>query len=93
MTKAVILELSWLDKWGPTIWWEGRERKLKLRIGPLPPPSSPEKEVDQRLEDTKRSDKAKATSEQPPGIALIPKEYQDLAELFSEAECNMLPPH
>lgn len=26
MMEAVILSLSWLDKWHPTIWWEGGER-------------------------------------------------------------------
>lgn len=38
MTEAVILGLAWLDKWGHTIWWEGGYRKLRIGIGPLPPP-------------------------------------------------------
>lgn len=41
ITKAVILGLSWLDKLPPTIWWEGGERKLRLGIGLLLPPSAP----------------------------------------------------
>lgn len=60
MTEVVILGLSWLDKWAPTIWSEGGERKLRLGIGPLPPPRSPEKGAVQRLEDTKRMIKQKS---------------------------------
>lgn len=30
MTEAVILGLSWLDKWIPIIWWEGEERKMRI---------------------------------------------------------------
>lgn len=25
ITDAMILGLAWLDKWTPTIWWEGRD--------------------------------------------------------------------
>lgn len=28
--ESVILSLSWLDKWGPMIWWEGDYRKLRI---------------------------------------------------------------
>lgn len=38
MTESIILGLSWLDKWGPKIWWEGGYRKLRIGVGPRPPP-------------------------------------------------------
>lgn len=28
MIDPIILGLAWLDKWKPTIWWEGGFRKL-----------------------------------------------------------------
>lgn len=31
--------------------------------------------------------------EQPPGTQIISREYQDLVEVFSEKECDELPPH
>lgn len=37
MREAMNLGLSWLDKWSPTILWEGGYRKLRLGIGPNPP--------------------------------------------------------
>ncbi|KAG8147118.1 hypothetical protein E2320_022583, partial [Naja naja] len=36
MTEAVIWGLSWLDKWCPTIHWEGGFRKIHLVVGPGP---------------------------------------------------------
>lgn len=38
MTETVILGLARLDKWGPTISWEDGYRKIKMGLGPLPPP-------------------------------------------------------
>lgn len=33
MTVSVILGLAWLDKWGPTIWWEGGCQNLRIVAG------------------------------------------------------------
>lgn len=34
MIEPLILGLTWLDKWQPTIWWEEGFRKLRLPLGP-----------------------------------------------------------
>lgn len=37
MNKSLILGLAWLDKCGPTIWWEGGFWKLRIVNGPSLP--------------------------------------------------------
>lgn len=45
MIEPVILGLAWLDKWEPTIWWEGGFRKLHLKLGPEPHNTEPQSRV------------------------------------------------
>lgn len=81
ITKDIVLEMAWLDKWGPTIWWGGGCRHLRIGLGsnPLPHESVPQ---------------SPGTTHCKTGTELdIPKEYIDLAKVFSEKECNVLPPH
>lgn len=33
MTESIILDLAWLDKWGPVITWEDGYQKLRIGIG------------------------------------------------------------
>lgn len=39
-----------------------------------------------------RLERIKAASKLAPKVQTIPPKYQDLAEAFSEKECNVLPP-
>lgn len=66
MTESAILGLAWLEKWSPTITWEGGYQKLKLVLGPDTPPVSTEREALQRLSDTNLGEKAAAKSESLP---------------------------
>ncbi|XP_039213407.1 uncharacterized protein LOC120314410 [Crotalus tigris] len=84
MSEAVILGLAWLDKWEPTIWWEGGYRRVRLGVGPQPPSQCRVPGVDTPTPVCGMSGG---------GEDLFPHEYQDLAAVFSETECNQLPPH
>lgn len=92
MTESIIRGLVWLDKWSTMISWEGGYQKLRLAVSPDPPAILTEREALQRLSDTNRGEKAAATPEPLPGTPQIPREYQDLAEVFGEEECSVLPP-
>ncbi|XP_060539018.1 uncharacterized protein LOC132709560 [Pantherophis guttatus] len=110
MTEPVILGLSWLDKWGPIIWWQEGTRRLRIAKGPQPLPPRPE-EFPPTLKPQSSPPLQKKTPPTqgplPEGAAKqlaaaptttcnanqIPREYQDLAGVFSEAECDILPPH
>ncbi|KAK9395824.1 retrotransposon-derived protein PEG10 [Crotalus adamanteus] len=89
MTEAVILGLAWLDKWKPFIWWEKGMRIVRLPIGPDPPIDSTD--VTGHLRPP--NEQAHMAVSLTPGEPVIPKEYLDLAEVFSEKECDALPPH
>ncbi|KAK9395445.1 retrotransposon-derived protein PEG10 [Crotalus adamanteus] len=89
MTEAVILGLAWLDKWKPFIWWEKGMRIVRLPIGPDPPIDSTD--VTGHLRPP--NERAHMAVSLTPGEPVIPKEYLDLAEVFSEKECDALPPH
>ncbi|ETE57834.1 hypothetical protein L345_16448, partial [Ophiophagus hannah] len=94
MTDAVILGLSWLDKWGPTIWWQGGSCRLRIVKGHQPLPHHQiEAPPTQRTFPEDSPEQLAATSDKTPEVGQIPREYQDLAELFSETECDILPPH
>lgn len=77
MTEAVIWGLAWLDKWGPTIWWERGCRRLCIGVGPRP--SSHESE-ERGVECREREAELTETGEEGP----FPAVYNDLAEVFSE---------
>lgn len=77
------LGLVWLDKWGP-IWWEWGFRKLRIATGPSPPPH--EQGLTGRVADL---DKNRCQAMDGP---TFPQVYADLAKVFSEAECEVLPP-
>lgn len=53
-------------------------------------PPSPRKMATRK---SQKGKKAAATTEVLPGSPQVPREYWDLAEAFSEEECNTLPPH
>lgn len=89
MMEEVILGLMWLDKWGPTIWWAGGCQHLRIGVGPNPPLheqmwSSVFSKVSNL---SPRVVEAKAVGEAFPAV------YRDLVEVFSEKECDALPPH
>ncbi|XP_039178262.1 uncharacterized protein LOC120298525 [Crotalus tigris] len=85
-TETVILGLSWLDKWTPTIWWEEGYRKMRLGMGPIPRTGGNGGQVPDAPETT-------AQLQERGGEVSYPEEYRDLAMVFSEEECNHLPPH
>lgn len=87
MTEAIILGLVWLDKWGPTIWWEGGYQKLWIRIGPQLPDQEPKKGGGEG------SREARASQESTRGETSFLAVYADLTDVFSEQECDVLPPH
>ncbi|XP_060545015.1 retrotransposon-derived protein PEG10 isoform X5 [Pantherophis guttatus] len=110
MTDPVILGLSWLDKWGPIIWWQEGTRRLMIAKGPqplplqpgetphtrapIPPATAREDATDTKVPPYKGTpEKLAAASDSSYETEQIPEEYQDLAEVFSEAECDILPPH
>ncbi|KAK9400665.1 hypothetical protein NXF25_011379 [Crotalus adamanteus] len=84
MTEPLILGLAWLDKWTPIIWWEDGSQRLRLPVGPQPPPT-PDHDGDKGLG---------AVDPIPEGDGPgYPSIYNDLAAVFSEHECDTLPPH
>ncbi|KAK9401814.1 hypothetical protein NXF25_010170 [Crotalus adamanteus] len=86
MTEAVILGLAWLDKWTPTIWWEGGYRNIRLGVGPMPVSGDAEDKAPNVPGIT-------AQLQEREGELPYPEEYRDLAAVFSEEDCNQLPPH
>lgn len=80
MIEPVILGLAWLDKWRPTIWWEGGFRRLRLPVGPCP--------LAEQQHSDPRGEMAAPTTERG-----YPDVYEDLSVVFSEDECETLPPH
>lgn len=84
MNESLILGLAWLDKWGPTIWWEGFFWKLRIATGPSPLPH--ERAMAGVVADLERSG-----CQAVDGPA-FPQVYSNLAEVFREAECEVLPP-
>ncbi|KAK9412177.1 hypothetical protein NXF25_003352 [Crotalus adamanteus] len=84
MSEPVILGLAWLDKWTPTIWWADGSRHLRLAVGPQPLPS-----YDHNKD--RQVDASKPLQER--GTLEYPQVYNDLAAVFSEQECDSLPPH
>ncbi|XP_039215403.1 uncharacterized protein LOC120315311 [Crotalus tigris] len=86
MTEAVILGLAWLDKWTPTIWWGGGYRHVRLGVGPMPVGGDAEEKAPDVPGTTAQLQERK-------GELPYPEEYRDLAAVFSEEDCNQLPPH
>ncbi|KAK9395714.1 hypothetical protein NXF25_019075 [Crotalus adamanteus] len=86
MMEDIIIGLAWLDKWGPTIWWEGGCRHMCLSVGPWPLRTEAE-------EKDKVVGGSKIAAESGDGELGFPAAYADLAEVFSERECDTLPPH
>lgn len=84
--KLIILGLAWLDKWKPTIWWEGGYRKLRLELGPEPRVGSPN-------EQTKGIHLTTNPRQEKPQVPGVPEVYVDLSDVFSEDQCDTLPPH
>ncbi|XP_060542340.1 uncharacterized protein LOC132710346 isoform X1 [Pantherophis guttatus] len=89
MIELLILELTWLDKWQPNIWWEWVFRKLRIPLDsesttPSPIPSTP------LVAENKNSSSVSTESSNTKGF---PSVYEDLAAVFSEEECKVLPPH
>lgn len=78
MIESLILGLAWLDKWGPTIWWSGGFRRLRISNGPDPPLHEQARGGGEENQDQGHT---------------FPPEYNDLKEVFSETECEVLPPH
>ncbi|KAK9401689.1 hypothetical protein NXF25_010045 [Crotalus adamanteus] len=84
MSEAIILGLVWLDKWTPTIWWADGSRHLRLTAGPQPP-------VPERYNSNMKGEGADHITDGNQGE--YPAVYEDLAMVFSEQECDSLPPH
>lgn len=82
MIEPIILGLAWLDKWKPTIWWEGGYRKLRLELSPEPSTTEATGQVAGGLKGTEKS-----LSPEVPDIDA------DLAAVFNEEECDVLPLH
>ncbi|KAK9406808.1 hypothetical protein NXF25_005582 [Crotalus adamanteus] len=84
MSESIILGLAWLDKWTPNMWWADGSWHLRLAVGPQPPHLGVHSE-DRAVEDSKSG-----LAGSDPGYPAV---YSDLAAVFSEQECNSLPPH
>lgn len=91
ITEEIVVGLAWLDKWGPTIWWGGGCQHLQIGLGPnlplheeQPPIPRPVKQGGNTVLHIKRT-----------GEGAFPKYFHhaDLVEVFSEQECDNLPPH
>ncbi|KAK9408175.1 hypothetical protein NXF25_006949 [Crotalus adamanteus] len=84
MSESVILGLAWMDKWTPTIWWADGARHLRIAVGPHPR-ATYDPDRDRKLNTSKPV--------QERGEVQYPQVYNDLAAVFSEQECDSLPPH
>lgn len=82
--EEIVLGLAWLDNWGPTIWWGGGCRHLRIGVGPDP---SPHEQHPEEIGSTQPADKY---PKKPVGL---PEVYDDLSEVCGEQECDNLPPH
>ncbi|ETE70577.1 hypothetical protein L345_03615, partial [Ophiophagus hannah] len=72
----------------------GGSHRLRLAKGPQPLPHHRiEAPPMQGTPSESLPEQLAATSDKTPGAGQIPREYQDLAEVFSETECDILPPH
>lgn len=73
-----------VDKWKPTIWWEGRFQKLHLVIGPEP-----------ELEDQQQNEWVRDRMDWVQGFEQtgFPEIYKDLVAVFNEEEYEVLPSH
>lgn len=89
MIEPIILGLAWLDKWQPNIWWERGYRKLRLTLGPEPPRSN---DTPPGLGNDGGTGRGCVTLA-PSSTQGFPSVYDDLAAVFSEEECEVLPPH
>lgn len=69
MPEAIILGLAWLDRWCPTITWEDSYRKIKLGLGPLPPPDPAGEEKAKLQNGEKAAATAEALPDSPQGIS------------------------
>lgn len=76
MIEPLILGFTWLDKWQPAIWWEGGFRRIRLALGQSP--------IDHAKAELNKTDQNTG--------GVFPSVYKDLAEVFSEEECEVLPP-
>lgn len=80
MAEVMILGLSWLTKCSPMVHW-GKSKRHIVMAG----------ESKQQREKREGLECMKAATKLAPKEQTIPKEYQDLAEVFSEKECDVLP--
>lgn len=92
MAEAMILELTWLKKWSLTVCW-GRDRK-RLVMGPGTPELTERKHSEPQLRSERREgpEHMRVATKSKPREPAILKEYQDLAEVFSKKESDVLPP-
>ncbi|KAK9391826.1 hypothetical protein NXF25_017413 [Crotalus adamanteus] len=94
MTEDVILGLAWLDRWQPVIWWAGGYRRMRLVVGPRPPSIEEEGSQKQLPQNNSRvKERIRVAVEAGGGTRSFPVEYEDLKDVFSERECDELPPH
>lgn len=63
-------------------WWEGGYRKLQLTLGPDPP----------AVDRAGGTETGCAPTTSHPDLE-YPSVYEDLVAVFSEEECEVLPPH
>lgn len=92
MTEAMILGLAWLKKWNLAVDWENKWRMRKKtakqqEIGKAPGAS------DELAVWKVKAELAKVLTESEASQLLIRKEYCNFAEVFSEKELDVLPPH
>lgn len=87
MIEPMILGLAWLDKWKPTIWWEGGYQKVRLEVGPKP-------SMDRICGQGSSALPAWLLPQHATQrVVRIPKDYANLDAVFRETECDTLPPH
>lgn len=90
MAEAMILGLSWLTKWSPIVHW-GKKKHI-VSVGKVPnPPRRKWSEPEHQRNKGEGLEHTKVASKLALEMQNIPREYWDLAEVFSEKECDVLP--